>query len=324
MLAAALVALVAAAPQPKPSTVGVMPLRVEGTELTAAQRKSVAVTIRDGLSVTAKVASAQKMNKAKPPADGCANRACWRSTAKAAKVDYLADVQVTKAGPDYVLQVQLVDGDSGRLVTSAERKCEICGFAEMNQTLGEMVTAVGGRVDEAAVAGALEVTAQPEGARVRLDGKRVGTAPVALPAAPGTRTIEVSRFGYITREQPVSLVAGTTSHVDVRLQPSPRGAFRAAGFVALGGGIAALGAGATLLVLDGREAKTRCSGPEVDADGDCRFRYGTLPGGISATVGGGLLVGAAVALLVVGYRKEPERKVRAAWGPRGLALEGRF
>ena len=270
------------------------------------------------------VVGSKRVARASPEVSACTEPECWRAAAEAARVDHLVDLRVTKSGPDFDLQLRLVDGSTGTLLASAERTCEICGFAEMTQTLGEMVSGIGRRVGEASVAGVLAVTAVPVGARVRLDGRLVGTAPLELPVEPGERSLRIARSGYIGRKQPVLLTAGTTSHVDVELQPRPGSRLRTLGWVGLAAGVAATGAGVTLLTLDGREARSRCAGPDVDDDGDCRYRHATMPIGAASVAAGGLLLGAAVTLLVLASRTGGRGRARAAVSAGGLSIEGRF
>lgn len=303
--------------------VGVLPVKVKGS-LTRAQRKTVVATVTDALAQSATVIPPAELTRAHRKAKSCADAECWQAAAEAVEVRYLVGLQIDKSGPDYELWLRLIDGESGEVLTSADRQCEICGFAEVTQTLGEMSSALARRIDEAAVTGRLVVNTAPEGAQVRLDRKLVGTTPLDLPVAPGRRSLRIRHKGYIARAQPILMVAGTTSRVDADLEPVPPSRYRGWGWATLAAGVAGVGVGATLLALEGRPVRSRCTGDDLDADGDCRFRYGTLTGGVVSMVTGGVLLGAATALLVVGYRARRGPKTRARISPRGMGVEGRF
>ena len=323
MLAATMAMLLTTAAPVDERTIGVLPVQVHG-RLTRAQRKTMVSTMTALLAESADVIGPDPIVQANREARSCAEPECWRAVSESSGARYLVSLVVGKSGPDYALTLRLIDGESGKVMTGSDRACEICGFAEMNQTLAEMVRAVAARIDETAVAGLLVVTTVPEGARVRLDRRLLGTTPLELPVAPGRKALRIKKNRYIGRKQPVLMVAGTTTRVDAELQPIPRSRYRGLGWGALGGGMVAVGVGATLLALDGRPVRARCSGPNVDDDGYCPFRHSTLAGGIASVVTGGVLLGAATALLVVGYRADDDRKIRATLGPQGLRVEGRF
>jgi hypothetical protein len=90
-------------------------------------------------------------------------------------------------------------------------------------------------------------------------------------------------------------------------------------WTAIGVGVAALVGGITLLVLDENPVKSNCSGPQVDADGDCAFRYDTLGGGIGLTVAGVAVAGGGVGLLLWSRKhgkREPAALSLVPWGVR--------
>ena len=78
-------------------------------------------------------------------------------------------------------------------------------------------------VELVAVAGVLKMRANVEGARVYIDGKYVGDAPVATEMTVGARAIQVSKGGYSDFFQNVSAVAGQEVNLDVQLEELPMG-----------------------------------------------------------------------------------------------------
>jgi PKD repeat protein len=70
--------------------------------------------------------------------------------------------------------------------------------------------------------GTLRVLSTPTGATVKLDGTSIGTTPLERSGVtPGTHTVQVSRSGYQSVTQSVSITAGATSTVQVTLVAIP-------------------------------------------------------------------------------------------------------
>jgi hypothetical protein len=73
------------------------------------------------------------------------------------------------------------------------------------------------------VAGVLKVKANVEAARVYIDGKYVGEAPLTTEMPVGARAIQVSKGGYKDFFQNVAAVAGQDVNLDVQLDELPIG-----------------------------------------------------------------------------------------------------
>jgi len=70
--------------------------------------------------------------------------------------------------------------------------------------------------------GTLRVLSTPAGASVRLDGVSIGTTNLERPnVGPGTHTVEISRSGYQTETRQATIMAGSTTTVQVTLIPIP-------------------------------------------------------------------------------------------------------
>ncbi|HEX6839364.1 MAG TPA: PEGA domain-containing protein [Polyangia bacterium] len=79
------------------------------------------------------------------------------------------------------------------------------------------------QVDLEPVAGVLKLQSNVEGARVYVDGKFVGEAPITTEVGVGPRAIQVSKGGYKDFFQNVSAVAGQEVNLDVQLEELPVG-----------------------------------------------------------------------------------------------------
>lgn len=66
----------------------------------------------------------------------------------------------------------------------------------------------------------LEVTSEPTGADVELDGKFVGNTPAKLRLKPGNYTIAVKKSGYVRWERKVSALADNTLAIRAELEKS--------------------------------------------------------------------------------------------------------
>jgi PEGA domain len=80
------------------------------------------------------------------------------------------------------------------------------------------------QVELVPVAGVLRVKANVEAARVYVDGKFAGEAPLTAEVGVGARAVQVSKGGYKDYFQNVSAVAGQEVSLDVLLEELPVGA----------------------------------------------------------------------------------------------------
>jgi hypothetical protein len=165
----------------------------------------------------------------------------------------------------------------------------------------------------------LAVTSTPDGAWVSVDGEKVGKTPLELPFAEGAHDVRVTKPGHVAQLRRVALVTGVHERIEIELVPLPepdrvpskRRALPAVGGLAIGLGVAAVGLGIGLAVIDENPQRSRCNGRNVDVEGHCKYRYATLEGGIAAIVVGAAVLATGIALLVVARRKG--RSDRVAW-----------
>ena len=70
--------------------------------------------------------------------------------------------------------------------------------------------------------GSLNVTSDPAGADVKLDGVLKGTTPLTVTGvSPGSHTLRLEKTGYVAYTAPVSITAGETTYVHAVLDPVP-------------------------------------------------------------------------------------------------------
>jgi hypothetical protein len=310
---------------------GVLPLDVDG-KLPPNGGAALSAEIDEGLRTAGAtvVPTAELSQAAGTSLSSCRDEACLQGVASKAAATYLVRPSVRMEESDYVIALELVDA-SGKLVHQASQTCELCGLTEAQAVARSLAESLKDHM--VAATGMLTVQSSPAGAEVLVDGESAGTTPLELPIAAGEHAIVLRLPGHVDEERRVVVEAGETSAVEVPLvasapvesrKPDRSPLLRPLGWASIGVGAASLGSGIALLVLDENPVKfTRCSGIDVDAEGNCRFRHDTLVGGVVLTIVG--VVGiTAGALLVARTRKggkADDRRARARPTLRGFAIE---
>jgi hypothetical protein len=174
------------------------------------------------------------------------------------------------------------------------------------------------------------------GAVLEIDGKAAGKTPLSVELDPGTHRVRAILDGFMPHTIEFKSVEGVNQELEFSMIPAPRPppdttqqlppdrtrppkgrGMVIAGAVLVGAGVAAVAAGGVLLAVHGQPYRRNC---EADADGNCRFLYGTETGGIvSLALGGAALLGGA-GLIVGGKVLERRSTRRAAVGPTGVAV----
>lgn len=259
-------------------------------------------------------------------AAGCADASCRAELTAAGQADFLLIPEITLDDKDYEIRLTLYSSSGGE-VARLEETCNLCGLAEALDLMTDLGARMGRKVDLAARAAFVQIRSQPPGARVLIEGELVGTTPLELPLDAGIHQLHIERAGYIDLWRRVEVVAGETSELDVELQRIPaKSPDHSKLFAGLGGatlitGVGALAGGATLLAIE-EQPIFGCAGPDLDVDGNCRWRYATREAGIGFVIGGAALIGTGVALLVVGRKKfksSAAARMRPTW--EGFVLE---
>lgn len=304
--------------------IAVMPVRVDG-QVDEATRRSWAGGLRKGLGrgtfELLDQAAVDKLGDAT-----CERKACL-DRVRGAKATHLVRTGITMKNRDYLLKLELVDAQTGAVVFDAEERCEICGVGEVTELLDGQGALLQSRL---AALGkgppVLVLDSRPTGAVVYVDGEVVGTTPLERPVLPGARKIRLSLQGYVAEERELTFVAGAREEVVFELQRTPGNPKRRKlGGVALAGGIALVGGGLTLLALDDVPYRRRCSGAEIDADGDCKWLFNTGWAGAALAVSGAVLMTLGIIALV--RNRAPKARLdskQARLWPAGLGVVGRF
>ena len=336
--AAIAIAPVSAAAEPR---AGLLPLDVEG-KLPPKGKETIGAEIEAGLQGTgATVVPAGELSsalgaKSKKAAAkklaACRDATCLQGLATKVTATHLVRPTVRMEDSDYVISLELVDGATGEVVHQASQNCELCGLIEAQEVARSLAASLEDRLENM---GTVAVQSTPPGAEVLVDGEPAGTAPLELRLAAGEHSIVLRLSGHADEERRVVVEVGSKAALDAELaslapvpDPKPardRGALlRPLGWTSLGLGVASLGSGIALLVLDENPVEyTRCSGSDVDAAGNWSGTHDTLAGGVVMTVIG--VVGiTAGAVLVARARKgatADDRRARVRPTLRGFAIQ---
>jgi TolB-like protein len=311
----------AAAPRPRPR-VAVLPTMVTG-ELEEHWRGKLADRLLAGLVR----GEFEVADIASPDTAGCVDVECRRNLASDAGAEYVVTSGIVAAPRQYRVALELVDGATGSVLATATRECDVCTVEEVGELLAEATGELRARLD-GLVAGppSLVIDSRPRGAKVTIDGTAAGVTPLEEVVSAGSHEATITHPGYVDQRLTLRAVPGLREQIAVELQPLPRPTapprrardLRPWGWTALAVGVAGLAAGAALLAVDGNEDRSACSGNDVDADGDCRYRYDSLPGGAGLTAVGGAAAVAGVVMLVVHARRVARlrraQRTAVAWG----------
>jgi hypothetical protein len=224
---------------------------------------------------------------------------------------------IERSESDYIVHGTIADA-SGAIVT-AEEVCELCGIAELSETVAALAGRLGQRLALTHEPATLEIESTPRAATVAVDGSVVGTTPLRTEVDAGTHTIEVSKPGYRSDSHRFEAEGGATERFTLTL----RGATykRWVPWAALAGGLVGIGVGAGLIAIDNREIERDCN---PDAGGNCQYLHQTLAGGVTSTVIGAALLVTGVTLAVVwrdAYRRgNNDRQARVAAAPGSIAV----
>ena len=226
---------------------------------------------------------------------------------------------------DFTLELRVRDARDEAVLATATDSCGLCGAQEAADMAEDLAAILRSKVEALARSQpAILVSSDPPGARVTIDDRAVGVAPVQLELGAGRHTIRIDKHGYVQQTRTITAVAGVRDDLRFDLDVSARDWRRPAwisGWAAFGGGVATIAAGATLIAIDGRPYRSDC---RPDADGDCRNLYETKTGGIVALSVGAAATVAAIALVVASRhhrdRAHASSRLRFVPASGGLAI----
>jgi hypothetical protein len=268
----------------------------------------------------------------RPDLERCEDDPCWLALARSTRADAVVAGKVTKEAvrgererARYTVRLSLYDAHVADFTSIEEDACTRCSETEQQALLRTVAKRLFERERHPEVA-PLEVTSQPTGGEVRLDGRLLGLTDLSLSVATGAHMVAVEKRGLPPAKAEFALAPGRAWRVSVRWDgeaapsvsqgepPSaapPPGATPPAPPVEttpqhrlqrpIGIALAAVGAalvitGITLLALNHQGT---CSDPAPIA---CPNRYNFTAGGATALAGGVLAAGGGLTMILLRAR----------------------
>jgi hypothetical protein len=204
------------------------------------------------------------------------------------------------------LHAEWFDVDGGGVAAHRERSCGTCKDAQLQQS----AAALGNELLREAQnhpRGVLEVSSQPAGAQVVIDGQSRGVTPYQRALLVGRHDMKLRLGGHADYDQALDIQSGKSLTIEATLSPvasTAGSADRDSAMVQtpkrplwrylLGGGLIASGAIVSGLGISALSQSGSCGDITAPPEGaPCNYRYDTRP------VGGGL-VGVGIGLTVGG------------------------
>jgi hypothetical protein len=317
-----------------------LPIQVEG-ELSDTDRATLNAELVGGLERGAfSVVAPDAVTAQDAGAADCDKARCYKKIAEKTAATHVVKTKLTVVDRDYRIRIELVDGQNGNVLASAEDGCEICGVSDVGGLIATAAATLRTKLDALASGPAtLALRSDPDAAIVTMDGEVAGTTPIeSMPVIPGKHVIRVSREGYIAIEREVTFVEGVHEELDFSLEKLPsRLPGRGWGWASLGVGAAALGGGIAFTWLHDKPYKRDCdpNGDPItqDAAGECKDLWNTKWAGAGAAIGGAALLTLGIVILVnsASKTKKQEDKGESASrvpkfevGPGSVTVRGRF
>ncbi len=222
-------------------------------------------------------------------------------------------LRIERAESDYEVSLTVTAATGESVVAEASETCELCGVAELRDTIVAVTARLRQRLDLAAEESQLVVDSSPSGATVRLDGAAIGATPLQAEILAGEHDLSVEHRGFVRETSAFVARPGAEAQFSVSLRRQPHR--RWLPWTMLGVGIASAAAGGALIAVDGDPIASDCN---PDSSGNCEFLRKTQTGGIALVGVGGAAIVTGVVLAIAWRRKSSTRKRRASAHPMGV------
>lgn len=245
-----------------------------------------------------------------PAPGGCSEAGrCQLLSAQRCEADYVLRTQMRRSEPPVGrlhVELELVDVAVGETAAREASDCTPCTVAQATAKLSDKLPALVGKALERP-RGRIEVTSEPAGAAVRLDGHLLGMTPYQAVIWAGSHQLTLKKEGFEEHAQPIEASDGQTRQLAVSLvalppppvvvaakpvaPPPTRPLWRLlGGGIALGAGAVLVGFGISALAVNGN-----CVDQPFTRNATCTDIYATRStGGALVGVGGAIMIGGAV------------------------------
>ena len=291
--------------------VALLPLRVEG-ELPEHIRAAMEEDLGNALARDAslQIIRSDETTARSSVARRCEVTQCFQETARANNSEFLVLPLISVYGRDYEFKITLIDGASGEAVADSAGTCDVCGHEEAREGLANEVAALSRKIAaQTTTPPTLVVRTVPAGARVIFDDELLGVTPLEVIVDGGEHDIRVEKSSFLATRKRIAFVDGVTETLDLELTPAPTvddpraKLLRGLGWTGVGLGAGALVGAGVLIGLEEQPITLRCSGENVDYEGNCKYRYATVEGGVALAVTGVALVAGGITMLVLAKKR---------------------
>ncbi|MBL4689266.1 MAG: PEGA domain-containing protein [Nannocystaceae bacterium] len=252
----------------------------------------------------------------------CVEAACLRQICSEHGAAYLIVPQVTSDTHDHQVTLEVVDARTGEVVVEASEPCAVCGMHEFGEVVADQAARLRERLDALVVDPPMLAVRGASGeVVVTVDGQGVGITPLLVEVSPGRHQVHASKVGHHPERRQFLAVGGVTETMSFSLTPVlyPGARRRRWGWASLGVGLPVLGAGITLLAVDGTSAPgKRCQGDNLDRVGACRYEHTTLAAGLAVSIGG--VISATIGVVFLATHRSTGTRARVQARRDGLRV----
>lgn len=311
LLAATVATRPAHAASPRDLAVAVIGIEFEGA-VPPASREVLLRRLSDGLTT----ARFRVVASADDSAAQCQDVACFKDASTRLRAQYLVRGRVREHQKSYELKLEIIDGRKGESVGTSEARCDICGIEEVGERLSLSTSSLRNRLEALAnEPGVIVVRSSPE-ARVSLDGKLLGTTPMALPTGDGEHQLVLEADDHLRYERTVRVLPSVEEHLDVQLiRRSGSFPMKAAGWTAVAVGLVTVAAGVWAVSINGNEIA--CGASTKDPQGHCPEVHGTAALGAVLIGTGAAAISVGGVWLYLGSKQAPAETAAYHVGLRG-------
>jgi len=150
----------------------------------------------------------------------CSEAECQAELCQKNELRQLLSVRVRRDGNDYQLVGQLYDAAMADFAAEVQASCVSCDGERLATRLGGLASELLHKAQQRKT-GLLEITSQPPGATVRLNGMRLGQTPLLVTTFAGEHRIEVLKPGFVRYRNEVVVEAGRGGALDAALTVEP-------------------------------------------------------------------------------------------------------
>lgn len=194
----------------------------DGKELSAAEQKPIFVAVARGTAAhkLSLFGAYGQLPAVEHPA-GCSEQAgCLEDLAQSEQLRFVIALHVEKTASGLRSELRLFDAEIGQFAANQKDSCEGCTVEQLAPRLTTLVTQLLA-AGKSRPTGLLEISSEPPGADVLIDGRRLGVTPFRRPAWGGEHDVLVHKTGYLDYQNQVDVDVGRGAALDVTLKKEP-------------------------------------------------------------------------------------------------------